>query len=232
MPVKIIRKALTVFRLFYHDPFSIRFALAWIKSMQQRHTPLTDHIPWMSFIVQAWLKAYLKPGMTVFEYGSGGSTLFISPRVKKLVSVEHNKNWYNQVSQVLLMHRITNCEYILCEPEKENHPDGTLTRSNYTSSKKKYAGLCFEKYVRSIEKYPDSSFDLVIIDGRSRIACISHALRKIKEGGYLLLDDSDRLYYTYAHTLLADYKRTDLSGLRPYCTELGHTAIWKITSTN
>ncbi len=55
--------------------------------------------------------------------------------------------------------------------------------------------MSFEKYVRSIDRFIDKSLDLVIIDGRARLSCITHALKKIRPGGYLMLDDSERERY-------------------------------------
>jgi predicted O-methyltransferase YrrM len=58
-----------------------------------------------------------------------------------------------------------------------------------------YDELSFEAYVKTIDNYPDNYFDLVVVDGRARPACIKHAVPKIKRGGVLILDNSDRDYY-------------------------------------
>jgi len=167
--------------------------------------------------------------MSVFEYGSGGSTIFFSKRVNKLTSVEHDKKYYRQVSSVLSEERISNCKYILCEPEKnisgEMPPYGP---KSYTSTLKEYVDMSFENYVKIIEEYQDGEFDLVFVDGRARLSCILHSLRKIRHGGYLILDNSERQEYDDAKSFLVDYKRTDFFGIGPYSLELWQTSVWEL----
>jgi predicted O-methyltransferase YrrM len=38
-------------------------------------------------------------------------------------------------------------------------------------------------------------FDLIVVDGRDRVNCVSAAIPRLKDGGYLLLDDSHRGRY-------------------------------------
>jgi hypothetical protein len=42
----------------------------------ERSSPLEIELPWISYAAIDFLDGYLKPDMTVYEYGSGGSTLF------------------------------------------------------------------------------------------------------------------------------------------------------------
>lgn len=98
----------------------------------------------------------------------------------------------------------------------------------YTSELRKYAGVNFEKYVKSIDKYPSGSFDLVIADCRAIVSCILHAISKIRQRGYLMLDNSERERYSDAISFLADYKRTDFFGIGPYSTRLWWTTVWEI----
>lgn len=58
-----------------------------------------------------------------------------------------------------------------------------------------FKDLNFETYVKSIDKFPDNYFDLIIVDGRARPSCIKHAMNKVKTGGVLLIDNADRTYY-------------------------------------
>ena len=67
-------------------------------------------------------------------------------------------------------------------------------------------------YATFIDSFPDHSFDLIVIDGRARAACIQHAIRKVKKGGYLLIDNSER----YDLSKIKYQSRTDLSGHVPY----------------
>ena len=55
------------------------------------------NLHWLSFDAIRWLDENLTKKMDAFEYGSGGSTKYISRRVKTLVSVEDDQYWYDKV---------------------------------------------------------------------------------------------------------------------------------------
>jgi hypothetical protein len=230
MRIKGIKRGTkAVVYLLSREPSSIKFAHLLIRSLLPWHNALNDKVQWITFKAKAWVESYLKPNISVFEYGSGGSTIFLSRRVNTLISIEHDKSWYKKVCSALSKEKISNCEYILCEPEKKiSGAMFSYDCKTYASELRKYAGMNFEKYVKSIEKYPDGSFDLVIVDGRARSSCIRHALSKIRPGGYLMLDNSERQRYSDSISLLAGYKRTDFFGIGPYSTYLWQTSVWKI----
>jgi predicted O-methyltransferase YrrM len=52
----------------------------------------------------------------------------------------------------------------------------------------------FFDYVHAIDAVP-GDFDLVVVDGRARIACVQMALGRLKPCGLILLDDSWRREY-------------------------------------
>lgn len=220
----ITRVAKAAIYLLLHETFSVKLAYIWFNSLLPGHNSLKDKVQWITFKAKVWMESYLKPDMFVFEYGSGGSTLFLSSRINKLISIEHDKSWYRKVSNMLLKEKISNCEYILCEPEENMFSDEL---KNYTSKLKNYSGMNFEKYVKSIDKYPSGSFDLVIVDGRARVACVLHAISKIRPGGYLMLDNSERERYSEAIYFLADCKQTDFFGLGPYSPCLWQTSLFE-----
>lgn len=41
-------------------------------------------------------------------------------------------------------------------------------------------------------KFPNEYFDLILIDGRVRMNCLKNATPKLKVGGVLIFDNSDR----------------------------------------
>ena len=53
-------------------------------------TPLDLEVPWFSYAAIDFLDGFLRPGMMVCEYGSGGSTLFFSKRVRSVVSIDRS----------------------------------------------------------------------------------------------------------------------------------------------
>lgn len=163
---------------------------------------LDKKLPWMGEEATKWLKNYLKKNMSVFEWGSGGSTLFIAEKVKYLISIEHNYNWYIKTKTYLKLNCISNCKY-------KYIPAETTGNADFASTDKNFIGKSFEKYCRSIDNLPDESFDLVIVDGRARPSCVIQAKNKVKANGYILLDNSERKEYISATNSLREWKRTD-----------------------
>ncbi|MFX1419692.1 MAG: hypothetical protein ACFE9N_12295 [Promethearchaeota archaeon] len=196
---------------------------------------MNKNIPWIPIHAKLWLDKVLKPDMNLYEFGSGTSTLYFASKVKKIISIEHDKNWYNKIKDKLNQNQLNNCEYILIEPEDITEKNSKQIDPKYTSDLKNYETFQFRKYVESIDKYPDNYFDLIFIDGRVRIACILNSIRKIKLGGYLVLDNSDEKKYIHSHQILNSYSRLDffdIALVNPYLKtskiSFWKTSIWKI----
>ncbi len=66
-----------------------------------RKSPLDLGLPWFSYGAIDFLECYLKPDMTVFEYGSGGSTVFFSKRTARVVSREPDPVWLQRARSAL-----------------------------------------------------------------------------------------------------------------------------------
>lgn len=169
----------------------------WRKFRLSSKSTLDFRTPWLVFGAIDFLKEWLRKDMTVFEYGSGGSSLFISDRVEVIYSIEHDKLWFENVKTVIQKESIENINYKLSPPvaEMSDPKKSCSDPHNYLSCMGEFKNLNFENYVKSIDEFPDNQFDLVIIDGRARPSCILHAIAKIKVGGILLVDNADRNYY-------------------------------------
>ncbi len=68
-------------------------------------------IPWYSYPMVEYLKQLDFSDKTVFEYGSGNSTLFWASRSKRVVAVEDDPAWYALIKPKLP----ANVEYILVD---------------------------------------------------------------------------------------------------------------------
>jgi tRNA A58 N-methylase Trm61 len=160
----------------------------------------------MCFSATAWLDRTLKPDSKVFEYGSGGSTLYFAKRVREVVSVEHEPAWYERVRSELERQRLGNVTYTLIESAVDPSFDRNRIADPlaYMSDDDKSAGRSFRAYARAIDQYPDGYFDLVVVDGRARPSCLMHAIQKVRLGGTLLLDQSERPYYLAELSALQD----------------------------
>jgi len=169
-------------------------------------------VPWLNYKALRWLESYLKPDMNVFEYGSGKSTIYFSKKVKSVVSIEHNKIFYQIWKERIEKEGLKNINYVLIEPEKG------VKNSELFSSKfsKEFEDLSFEKYVKYIEKFPDKYFDFILIDGRARCGCLKYAIKKLKDNGVIMLDNSERSrYLECSKKFLKEFKKKDFYGIGP-----------------
>jgi len=201
------------------NPKAARFLPQWIFSFDSNQNTFQKGLPWLTFEAVEWLDSYLTKEKRVFEWGSGGSTIFLAQKAKDIVSVEHNPEWYELVLQRIKNENIVNCKYILQAPEKGE--------GMHLSRARQYQGFNFDKYCQVIELYPDNHFDLIFIDGRSRTACAQKAVAKLKSGGFLMLDDSDTEEYLKVGELLKDWPRQDFFGLKRGAITFYQTTIWQ-----
>lgn len=166
--------------------------------------------PWLPFLAIDYLNSLLRPDMRVFEYGSGGSTLYLSERVGELVSVEHDPKWFIKVRAALANRGNINLRLI--EPFPAAIGDDKSNPDHYTSGP---LMADFVRYVSALNDYPD--FDLILVDGRSRASCLAHAAHKIKPGGWVILDNAERDYYLKnTANLFDDWERVLFFGHGPY----------------
>lgn len=212
---------------------SFRHLKKWKKTMKNKDFPtsLDEFVPWMNFNVISFLEKYLRNDMQVFEWGSGNSTVFLSQRVNHVISIEHNKEWYYKIIELIQKSKIANVDYKLIEPTEISKFDAELdfmNPSHYYSKDQEYSTKRFKEYVLSIDNYPDKSFDLIIIDGRARPSCLLHAFKKIKDSGYILLDNTERKRYLESieiKELLTNCIVKEYVGHTPFLYEYFNTTI-------
>lgn len=144
-------------------------------------------LPWVTYSFIDFIKTRLHKALTVFEYGSGNSTLFYAQQVQKVVSVEHDEAWFHKI----VKEKAPNAEMIFTALEK-----------NGEYSKK---ALLLGK------------FDVIIVDGRDRVNCCKNSVEALTPSGVLVLDDSERDFYQPARTfLLANgFKELPFTGVSP-----------------
>lgn len=226
-----MQKLATVGKTLFDNPSERRFAAKWLYSLLPGHNPVDDQRPWINYRATEWLAAYLKPHMRVFEYGSGGSTLFLAERIAHVVSVEHDESFYHFMVERLRREGVVNCTPLLRVPEPLEMAEApTYSCESFTSEWPAHKAMNFEAYVKAIDTYPDGSFDLVTVDGRARPSCVLRALPKVKDGGWLLVDNMERLRYGIIRSALAQYECLDFFGVVPHEVRPQRTTIWKIAA--
>lgn len=175
----------------------MRYLGKWHRDMQSGDNTLNRAQPWMTYDAQQFLAEICKPDMRIFEWGSGGSTLFFASRCAQVVTIEHDAPWVGFVREKIRQCGIKNVDLRGVAGEKT---DGSLplnpeNADDFASKDPKSAGLSFEKYVKTIDDFPPEYFDMVVVDGRARNSCIKRAIPHIRQGGFLAVDNADRKYY-------------------------------------
>lgn len=165
-----------------------------------------ENKPWLPYIVTDYIKQFMTSrnyaigfeGLSVFEWGSGESTLFFfnMPFVNRVVSIEHNKVWSTKVGAELGFvkeHKGTiNC-YLIPSEQGEIGPD-KANPLHYKSGSTELGAINFKRYASVIDDY--GLFDLILIDGMARASCLYHAVNHVNPGGCIVLDNTgDRPYY-------------------------------------
>lgn len=165
---------------------------AWVRSLLSIYDVeelVALDAPWWTMRSAALVEAHLaaRPGARVFEWGSGASTAWLARRAGTVVAVEHDPAWAEIVRPLVG----DGARVRVVVPESA--PPGGGTRS----ARPGHEGLDFTAYVRSIRDEP-GEFDLVVIDGRAREACLREALPRLAEDGLVVFDNVDRARYRAA----------------------------------
>lgn len=109
MAVSLRTKILTLINVFKEPKIllfliSQRFTgyfydIGWYNSFKKK-SPIDSNyepLPWFTYPFIDFIKTRLKKNQTLFEFGSGNSTLFFANFVDTVISIEHNKEWYNKL---------------------------------------------------------------------------------------------------------------------------------------
>lgn len=171
----------------------------WLRSLFAIHDidGLIDlDVPWWTYNAISEIDRFLKttPNAKVFEFGSGASTVWLARRATSVTSIEHHPEWHAHVAQTLdSIQGLAPVDLRLIEPDG-TPPCGEI----YLSQKSGEKGLSFETYAREISGKDEQLFDLIVIDGRARAACLKHAITALAPDGVIVFDNSHRRRYRQA----------------------------------
>lgn len=121
-------------------------------------------MPTISFRATRTIGSLIEKDWNIVEFGSGMSTPWLSRRCGFLLSIESDEYWYHKVKGMLRARSLDNVRCEMRQPER-------------------YA---------DISDYPDGFFDFALIDGLDRAGCVRSVVPKIKSGGWVYLDNSDK----------------------------------------
>lgn len=132
-----------------------------VLKITEPYTP--EMLPTAAAAVEAFLA--MKTNPTAFEFGGGYSTVWLAGMCKRVVWVEHDKEWQNETSRALReVQRVSKAKAVFVEDENE-------------------MGAAVDSY---------GTFDLILVDclDRQRVTAVKHAIDHLAPGGMLVLDDS------------------------------------------
>jgi hypothetical protein len=204
----------------------------WLRSAELKdNVNAVGPIPWMTYPAIAALQRIIRPDMHVFEFGSGGSTVWWGQHVAKVVAVEHDPDWARQVAK-----QIRSTDRIISRAA--GTPAGNLVErylfqidisgfdtapANDGKGDRDFAG-----YLHALLEFPPGAFDVIVIDGMARNTAGAIACEMVGcPHGIVVLDNSDRDCYDYAYSALkaCGFARIDFWGpgpINPYgwCTSI------------
>lgn len=128
---------------------------------------------------------YLDGAKYYFEYGSGGSTYqaTIRPNVEKVYSVESDLAWHNKLKQ-LLQNNSDKIEYIYSDldtkPNTWGRPGSNCTHEQF---------IKYSDHIRLLDSETAKKINLVMIDGRFRVACCLKCFDVINDNCFIAFDD-------------------------------------------
>jgi hypothetical protein len=127
---------------------------------------------WMHDSEREVIEKYLNPNVVMMEWGSGGSTVEFSPKVKEYYSVEHNWEWYNTVKNAVPQN------VTLFYKEAKPLPE------DYSQAEYKHYGDYLDVVYQIGKK-----FDVVLIDGRARRLCALKVIPYLKPDSIVIIHD-------------------------------------------
>ncbi len=155
--------------------------------------------PWLTREAIGLLDKYLTKDMHVLEFGAGGSSIWFAQRTATVVSIESDVVWYVRILRRAQELKLSHLLLFYLSTAEECWQ--TLTQ----------LGL----------------FDLVLVDGHSRVECIKRAREHVRPGGWLVLDDAQRRAYRAAEYLLAGWERVITKNVLKADDGMWRTDIYK-----
>jgi hypothetical protein len=172
-----------------------RHAHCWLRDRFSSRGPAAQGLPWIAWPCIDFLDAYVQPEHRVFEWGGGGSTIFFLRKGCRVTTVESSSEWAGHI-----------------EAEIRKLAEGVRGRWD----------LRFVPVTGNsdpaIEEYVGQSgvaapWDLVMVDGWSRLNCLLGALPHVKPHGVLVLDNADQRQFENVPRLMVGWERRAFRGL-------------------
>lgn len=147
----------------------------WAHDRINRESAISRGLPWISYPALRLLEDVVKPGMRVFEWGSGGSTVFFARKGCRVTSIESSEVWHGRLESglsVLTPEQRSNVDLRFIKAHAQEYPQG------------------LDAYVSSV--LDGGPWDLILVDGWERVRCAETAQVTLAPDGILIFDNSDQ----------------------------------------
>lgn len=145
----------------------------------------------------------------MLEWGSGGSTLWFADRLPAgatLTSIEHDTAWHNYTQRRI--GRRQNVELLLYPPSGPIGRNATVEEEN-----PEY----LQDYIHAVD---GKQYDVILVDGVARVACMEQARELLSPGGVIFLHDAHRTWYDSGKALFFEH------GTVGSCPEYPGPILW------
>lgn len=143
--------------------------------------------PWLVPEAIPFIEARLNPGMAALEWGAGRSTVWLARLGLTVVSIEARADWVAEARG-----RVTAA--------------GLAGRVRFVPVERPRTGSLAEACAEAASGFSAHSFDLVLVDGHFKAACLRRAGGVLKPGGLLVLDDAHAADVAAMADRLAPYR--------------------------
>lgn len=145
-----------------------------------------EPVPWFTYPAIDFIRQLDLRELSIFEYGSGASTLFWAKRARNVVSIEHDVSWFKEIST----QTPENTKVILAS-------DGP------------------EAYAMKIVEHGKFDIIIIDGTGESRLLCCKLAPVSLNPGGFIILDNSDLWQESAAVLRSSNLIQIDFTGPAP-----------------
>jgi hypothetical protein len=161
-----------------------------------------EAIPWITYSFYFFMDSKRLNNKKVFEYGAGNSTLYFNRKGADVYSVDHDSHWY-----AVVKNKIAKPDQLYFKPLSDDK--------------------AINDYIDAVG-LPATLFDIIFIDGRYRRRCLLNAERFLTADGIIILDNSERSYYSEGvqHLLDSGFRKIDFWGSLPLSYGLSCTTIF------
>jgi hypothetical protein len=153
-------------------------------------------IPWYTYPAIEYLSKIDWTGLSIFEFGSGNSSLWWAERAKTVTSVEFNLQWFERVRA-----RLPQNAKVLYKPDPQD-------------------------YIHSLQAGYDVIVIDGLTHNYGRLRCAEQAIAAVPPHGLIILDNADCLPRSTNLLRSQGLLEIDFAGIYPLNTEAGVTSLF------